>query len=360
MTAVSRSTIFASIVVLLCALSQEAWAACQDGRTRSCMRHGCAGQSVCVDGRWQGCEIEDRCLIPPPPPIADKVIVDLVVPGQQVGILVDGTDDQGTFNDRGVIATANTTTTTAKLRNLLAPAFGNSIIAFAQSRQPRLWPAPWTPNADTVYVPLQNNLRFPVTFWIMSGNFPTQQASAAAAVLAVNNAYTTEKAGVRIAQVTINDATANPAASMLMTGGTIEQFKTMIGFNAGEINVYVVSTVDGSSNKGVNFDGTPVILFGAAALTFPQLLEHEIGHAFVLWHVDGRPGFNFENVMSSIVSAHFLTEGQIFRMHFHPSSQLNVFNLRPGQPTFICGEPATDFCPANNRRLWQDGSLPPN
>jgi len=53
-------------------------------------------------------------------------------------------------------------------------------------------------------------------------------------------------------------------------------------------------------------------------------------------------------------------EGQTFRMHFHPSSQINVFNLRPGRLTFVCGEPATDDCPANSRRLWADGDMPAN
>src|SRR6185369_4488629 len=178
-----------------------------------------------------------------------------------------------------------------------------------------LVPAPWTKNADTFDVQLQNNIRFDVTFWILAGNFMTQQTRAAAAVLAVNNAYTTEKAGVRIAWVTINDATSNPAAAALMTGGTMQQFQTGIGFNPREINVYVIDTVNGGSANGKNFDGTPVILLGQNALTFPQLLEHEIGHAFVLWHTGNVPGFNWQNVMWNSVSAHFLTEGQIFRMH---------------------------------------------
>jgi hypothetical protein len=290
----------------------------------------------------------------------DKIVVDFVVPGQEVGILYDGANAQGTFNDRSVIVTASTTTTTAILRNIQTPAFGSSLVAFSRSRQPRLMPAPWTVNADLVYVPLQNNIRFNVTFWILAGPFTTQQTNAAAAVLAVNNAYTVEKAGVRIAFVTVNDATGNPGAAALMNGGSMQQFQTGIGFNTGEVNVYVINNVDGSPMRGRNFDGTPVILLGQSALTFPQLLEHEIGHAFVLWHVDGLPGFNFENVMMSSIAAHFLTEGQIFRMHFHPSSQLNVINLRPGLATFVCGEPATNDCPANSRRLWQDGAMPPN
>ena len=294
------------------------------------------------------------------PPPEDKVIVGQVVPNQEVGILYDGTDPQGAFNDRSAILNAaGGTVATQTFPNILAPANGNALIAYSRSRQPWRVSAPWTANSDTVSVLLQNNIRFNVTFWILAGGFATQQTNAAAAVLAVNNAYVSEKAGIRIAFVTINDATGDPDAPALLTGGTMQQFKTGIGFNTGEINVYVINTVFGGLTTGANFDGTPVILLGQNALTFPQLLEHEIGHAFVLGHVSA-PDFNFENVMWPSVSAHFLTEGQTFRMHFHPSSQLNVFNLRPGLPNFVCVEAATNDCPANSHRLWSDGALPPN
>lgn len=351
------------MLALLCALPPTAPAACLDGQKGACVRNGCAGVRECIDGRMQGCEVPDSCLAPPSPPPKDKIFVDQAVPGQEVGVLFDGANTQGPFNDRSVLVTANTTTATAFLPNIRAPAFGNSLVAFSRSRQPRLVSAPWTANADTVFVPLQNNIRFSVTFWILAGAFATQQINAAAAVLAVNNAYTTEKAGVRIAFATVNNATTDPDAAALMNGGSPQQFQAGIGFNPGEINVYVISNANGSPNGGLNFGGTPVILLGQNALLFPQLLEHEIGHAFVLWHADSVPGFNFQNVMMSTVSAHFLTEGQVFRMHFHPSSQLNVLNLRPGQPTIVCvepGEPATNDCPAYSRRLWQDGNLPPN
>ncbi len=206
---------------------------------------------------------------------------------------------------------------------------------------------------------MDNNTRFNITFWILAGDFATQQQRAAAAVLAVNNAYRLERAGLRIAWVDLKDATANPNATTLMTGGGQNQFQNLIGFDQGQINVYVTGTVSGSAMSGSNFDGTPVIVLGRDALTFPQVLEHELGHAFVLWHV-GAPDYNWQNVMVPVVSAHFLTEGQTFRMHFHPSSQINVFNLRPGRLTFVCGEPATDDCPANSRRLWADGDMPAN
>ncbi len=306
-----------------------------------------------------GCEVPDQCLATTPV-VTDTVVVEQVVPGSDLGILYDGADRSGAFNDRGTIVTGPAgTVATRVLPNVRGPAFGNSLIVFARSRQPRLVPAGWTPNADTIDTQLLNNIRFNVTFWIMAGDFAVQQARVAAAVLAVNNAYTVERAGIRIAWVTVNDARTSPGVDALLNGGgSAEAFKA-VGFAPQEINVYVVNQVNGAFIEGSNFDGTPVIVLGRDTLTFPQLLEHELGHAFVLWHV-GPPDYNFENVMAPVVSAHFLTEGQTFRMHFHPSSQLNVFGLRPGLPTFVCGEPATNDCPAGSRRLWADGAMPPN
>ena len=329
--------------------------ACNEGQTATCIRNGCQGVRECVGGRMLGCEVDWLCAIRPP---VDTIVINQVVPGQEVGILFDGIRAVS-FNDRGSLVTSSRTTARRTVPNISGPAFGHSLIAFARSRQPRLVQALWTPASDTVSADLGNNIRFNVTFWILAGDFTTQETRAASAVAAVNNAYVVEKAGIRIAWATVMDSTADPDAAALLNGGTQQQFQNNIGFAPGEINVYVIEQLDGMLIKGINFAGTPVIVLGRDTLTFPQLLEHEIGHAFVLGHVGG-PDYNFENVMWPVVSAHFLTEGQTFRMHFHPSSQLNVFGLRPGLQTFVCAEAMTNDCPANSRRLWADGSLPPN
>jgi len=350
------------LVAGISALPLEAQGACLEGRRANCFRNGCQGARECVDGHLLGCEVPVGCMAPPPV-VSDHVTVQFAVPGEQVGILFDGSDAHGTFNDRGRVFTATATapvTATATLSDVRAPAFGNTLVVFSRSRQPRLWPANWTQGADTIQVPLDNNLRFNVTFWILSGTFATRQTQAAAAVLAVNNAYALEKAGIRIAWVTINDVTGDPRAGALQSvDGNSQAALKAIGFNSGEINVYVADIVLGGTNMGATIDGTPVIMLAQNILTFPQLFEHELGHAFSLAHV-GAPLFNFENVMNPVVSAHFLSEGQTFRMNFLPSSQLNAMNLRPTQATFVCADPATPSCPAVDRRLWPDGMMPAN
>jgi len=349
---------FVLAALALCGLSYpiESWAACVDGVVASCTRNGCRGVSECIGGRFVGCEVAQQCSNPP---ITDRIQVDMVVPGTEVGILYDGANSLSSFNDRSRVMVASTTSASASFQNILSPAFGKSVIAFGESRQPRLWPANWTSSTNTIQVPLDNNLRFNVTVWIASGNFTTQQTTAAAAILALNNTYKTEKAGVRVAFTTFVDATAIQGAAAMTELNSAQDFQSRIGFNPREINIYVVDNVIGSTRAGVNYNGTPVIVLGQNGL-IARLMEHEIGHAFVLWHVAGLADFNSENVMFPIVSNSFLSEGQIFRMHFHPSSQLNVFGLRPTQRVMVCNEPATDECPANSRRLWTDGMLPPN
>ena len=79
-------------------------AECTNGNTGACSRNGCAGVRECVNGRWIGCEVPDECLVPRPPLPVDRVVVEVVVPGEEVGILYDGANAQGPFNDRSTIA----------------------------------------------------------------------------------------------------------------------------------------------------------------------------------------------------------------------------------------------------------------
>lgn len=354
--------IFAALFVALITVSAAtaAYAACQDGKTSVCRIGNCPGTRECVGGHILGCEVDPACRNRNPTrrPV-DYVAVNQVVPGQELGILLQGV---GAGAARSALATPTGTSATFAVGSIAGPANGAHVIAFARSRQPQIMPASFTPGSDLIGLWLDNNLRFNMTFWILGGSFSNQQTLAQAAVTAVNNAYTTERSGIRIGWLTVNDATGNPKAASLLdrTAQSASDYTTAIGFAPGEINVYVIHSINGSTGMGVSFDGLPVTLLASGVLTFPQVLEHEIGHDFVLWHVDQSPGFNFENVMWPTVTAHFLTEGQNFRMNFHPSSQLNALGLRPGQPTFVCNEAATPECPANNRRLWPDGSLPPN
>jgi hypothetical protein len=117
--------------------SADVQGACQEGKTARCTRNGCEGLRVCVGGRMLGCEVPDTCVVPPLP-TTDSIVIDQVVPGQEVGLLYDGADTAGTFNDRGALVTASAgTVATRILQNVQGPAFGNWLVTFSRSRQPR-------------------------------------------------------------------------------------------------------------------------------------------------------------------------------------------------------------------------------
>jgi hypothetical protein len=167
----TRLSTLTVLVALLTAI--HAGAACREGAKASCMRNGCKGVRGCIGGRMQGCEVADSCIRTKSPP-DDNIVVSGALPGQDIGILFDGVDASGSFNDRRLLISASGTGTVRKdVGPIGAPSNGNSLVAFSSSRQPARVPALWTLRSDTVTVQLNNSIDFDITFWILSGNFAT-------------------------------------------------------------------------------------------------------------------------------------------------------------------------------------------
>jgi hypothetical protein len=129
------------------------------------------------------------------------------------------------------------------------------------------------------------------------------------------------------------------------------------------INIYVVNTVEQSDSDGYqcenNYDS---LILGRKALR--GTLIHEIGHVFGLEHVD--PGFpgGLKNFMRDYSKTRrWLTEGQVFRMHFDTESGLNKSlhtllpaGLPPHRDVRDCEDETDDRlpCPPEEMRLWSD------
>ena len=350
----------ARLFVLAClgfAPLNAAWALCQEGRTFACTVGSCKGISECIGGRWTGCQVETSCS-------ADTFRVSDVLPNEEVGVLFDGRDHSESFNDRRALATANAQgVVTIAAGTNVGGAFGRTLTAFSRGRSPTTLSLNWTAGPDNSQVVMDPEVGFRVTFWILAPGFDTLRTRAAQAVVDLNALYLRERTGLRVTGVTFNDATSNPATSTLLDAqsGNQVQYVNQIGRTAGEMNVYVTSTVQGSNNRAFTWDGTPLMTIASNVL-IGALIGHEFGHSFVLAHV-GPPDFDGQNIMSPGVdpTLPFFSEGQIFNMHRHPSSMVNaLFNAHPGRPLLACPGDATPDCPATRRRLWPDGSLPAN
>ena len=181
--------IFAALFVAFITVSTAtaAYAACQDGKTSVCRIGNCPGTRECVGGHILGCEVDPACRNrnPTRPPV-DYVAVNQVVPGQELGILLQGV---GAGAARSVLATPTGTSATFAVGSIAGPATGAHVIAFARSRQPQITPASFTPASNLIGLWLDNNLRFNMTFWILGGSFSNQQTLAQAAVTAVKRVH---------------------------------------------------------------------------------------------------------------------------------------------------------------------------
>jgi hypothetical protein len=283
--------------------------------------------------------------------------------GAEVGVLVDGQDSGGAFNDRGFL----TGDEVLGVGELTASADGNEAIGFTSQRPPKYVAAAWTDATDNFALSFQPRINVPVTVWIIKGPFADQRDHAIEACIRTSQIWRDERMGVEFSQFQVIDATADPQAAdhFAFPNGDVGDsvwapLRNDIGFTAGRLNIYWVDTVNGATTSGWSNFGAQVVM---GRNTGDELLSHEIGHAFSLTHTDGNANFDVTNVMASASNTRqFVTEGQLFRAHLNPASILNaVYNARPGELTRTCNFGSNGpLCPAIERRLWADGAFPAN
>jgi hypothetical protein len=279
-----------------------------------------------------------------------------------VGLLSDGVKAGAQVNDQTNITTINL----QNLGKMDAPGTSAEVMGFTNERPMAILTGiPWTTSSDPQTLTFSNRIQIPVTVWIVKGPFATQQTLAINHCIYTSSVWSTERMGIDFSPFQIIDATGDAQAANYFAFDCSKQagIQTDIGETAGRINIYWVGTVDGGASRGQACAiGSDFVAMGQSAGT--DLLSHELGHDFGLFHIDGDANFDQTNIMHSASNTRaFVTEGQLVRAHMRPVSALNaVYNARPGQPTRDCGHStvATDPCPPIQKRIWADGTFPAN
>ena len=287
----------------------------------------------------------------------DRVELSNVPPGEEWGLLIDGTTVSGSVDDR--IATGTGAELT--LENFWsAPDAEEELIAVTRGRALELLEnLPWSVDeGDLAQVAFAPELAIPLTIWIVKGPWDEGYDDALEQLLPLVSIWWQERAGIRLGAIEIVDATASAKAGFYHQFDCTDRqaLEQAIGSRPGRINVYRVESV-----RGTPF-AAEACAFGSgfAALgqsTSDDILVHEIGHSFGLEHPLGIAGMGDENVMADPSSQReFLTEGQLFRAHVDPGSVINsIYAARPGEPVRSCPHAAASAsCPPLATRIWPD------
>ena len=298
------------------------------------------------------------------------------------------------------------------------PHTGEAIV-FADTRPPlTVQDVDWKDDSTTIDVTLPDPIEVPIKIWIVNSDsskgltYSDIKTQAMAAVVRANQIYQQERQGITLRPDLV---ASNYEDKTLVAGSERVDFRNFdcslanpnnqmsiqnvatIGHEPGMLNVYYVAAVDRDNGSGTfspyhgfwcgGVDAAyDVIAIGIEASE--DLLVHEVGHAFSIQHVGAQPWilkFDVHNVMNESSSSRaYLTEGQTYRQVTNKTLNNNIGSVlydptiynRSLPFTRHCGhwlgtdlrvgaagrvfQPEKSQCPPIEKRIWADGSLPPN
>ncbi len=221
-----------------------------------------------------------------------------------------------------VLASRPTADTALAVPLVNAP--GVELLVFGHDNRP-LWAAPaWTPARDTVTLELLPAVPLVLDVHVQVGEFDAQKAIIQDQVAEAAGIWWAEGVGVAFDTVRFFDETSAGAEVHLSSSGLCAR-----SVPDDAIQVYVVSSIDGGNVTGWGCWAGHIWL-AEGTDRFPTLLAHELGHTFTLEHTER--GLMFPNR-----PGRGLTEGEIFRAHFHAESALNrIFGAQPAALLRAC------------------------
>lgn len=279
----------------------------------------------------------------PRPPTLDQVKV--TGNNQSPAILISGRykDDNGDKRCGSWVSTSSTSATLATSRNWLGNAIGDGcdseVAVFSQNGAAVLSKPEknWSKGADTLKFSLGPAIKVPTHVWVIKARksyADEEQRLRSTEFQTANDILRNSRCGIELDPVVIHDRTSALTDPDQKLGcASIESILKPIGFQPGQMNVYIVNALISDKRAGVacTAESDNVIVLDQGRSN--TALVHEYGHWFDLWHTDGKnmSKVNVNNVMSTKGLDNMFTAGQCYRASFSKDSYLNKQKLRDGR-----------------------------
>jgi hypothetical protein len=297
----------------------------------------------------------------------------------------------------------------AKGKNNLGAAYTNEVVGFGALRPMVIHDmtvagnAAWSNKYDDLKLTFQSApFKLPISVWVLydkdgDKTIGKETKEMAAAIAKSNLVWKKQRMGLELqvkgadfhnALLGVNAKSSKylnftcGGPSLMDWKKTVQALEKDVGVTAKRINLYYVNKVD-VGGKFQTFHGQSCWLGSNTVIlgsnTGPDLLVHELGHNLNLQHppplsmpskTDSKKNkFSLKNVMVAFAPFRsYLSEGQVFRAHVHPSSAVNdlypqrtALGAAKGYPLRnSCSGANNDYrCPRQDKRIWANGLYHP-
>jgi hypothetical protein len=251
----------------------------------------------------------------------------------------------------------------------------NELVAFTSDRAPAYKAFLWTAGADTAQASYPNVVNLRVRVWVLCydaacSNGPLPQAvrdDITTRLAGANTLFAAQSAGIRFDLTdsnVISDQTGNTAKKNKYKDfsgcGLSGLVKDLLDKQA--MNFYLVRSVDNEFSRGNTCWRANIAVLGH--LAGAGLIAHETGHNHWLQHAEyfsELSALGTKNIMHSLSTERtYLSEGEIYRMHFETQSVLNRKTGSSEPPVSrtearsCAASKELKPCPSIGTRLWPD------